>query len=374
MLAAAHALDPTPESFLSHLRPLQKQYGSELAKAALDTAILRSRARTKFSRADKMYFIREALEQSSSEVVSNYRAQRFAAFARVADLGCGIGGDLLGLAAHCDVVAVDRDPLRLAMAAENISAYDLSEKVELLTADLLKESPPPAAALWFDPSRRDQGRRIFSVRDYKPSLASIEAWLELTPAIGVKLSPGVRLTEIKSYEAEQEFISVGGELKEAVLWFGPLRAGTRRATLLPSGESLVPIPGGTVPFRRPQAVLYEPDPAVLRAGLVQDLARTLGAAMIDPQIAYLTADEFKPTPFARAFSIEAEMPFSMKRVRAALRERGVGRLTVKKRGSPLDVDDFIRKMKLQGDPDIERVIFLTHVQGRHAVIIGQQLV
>ena len=321
-----------------------------------------------------MYFTREALEQSSSEVVSNYRAQRFATFARVADLGCGIGGDLLGLAARCAVVAVDQDPLRLAIAAENVAAYDLSEQVELRAADLLKESLPPAAALWFDPARRDQGRRIFSVRDYKPPLASIDAWLEQTPAIGVKLSPGVRLTEIESYAAEREFISVGGELKEAVLWFGPLRAGTRRATLLPSGESLVPIPGDPVPVQRPRTVLYEPDPAVLRAGLVQDLARTLGAAMIDPEIAYLTADEFKPTPFARAYSIEAEMPFSMKRVRAALRERGVGRITVKKRGSPLNVDDFIRAMKLQGDPGNEQIVFLTHVQGRHTVIIGQQLV
>ena len=97
-LAAATALSPTEETFLTHLTRLQKTWPAPLAKAALETAILRGKARAKFSRAAAMYFTREALEQASGERISRYRAARYAGLGRVADLGCGIGGDSVGLA------------------------------------------------------------------------------------------------------------------------------------------------------------------------------------------------------------------------------------------------------------------------------------
>lgn len=370
-LNAAAALSPSIETFLTHLKPLSKEYGGELARAALETAILRARARAKFSRADRMYFTREALEQASAEIVSAYRARRYSNHVRVADLGCGIGGDTLGLAGVVEVAAVDNDPLRLAMAAENVAVYGVQAQVTFMEADLLAGALPDAGAVWFDPGRRAAGRRIYSVHDYLPPLDVIAGWLPRVPDVGVKLSPGVRLAEIEHYDAEIEFISVNGELREAVLWLGGLQHGTRRATLLPGGHTLLPVDGAPVPVGPPRAVLYEPDPAVLRAGLVEDLARVLGAGKIDPDIAYLTSDAVAPTPFARAFFVEQDMPFGIKRVRAALRALGVGRVTVKKRGSPLEVDAFVRAMKLRGDPANEKIVFLTHVQQRPWVLIAR---
>ena len=114
--------------------------------------------------------------------------------------------------------------------------------------------------------------------------------------------------------------------------------------------------------------LYEPDPAVMRAGLVTDLAAQIGAHQLDADIAYLTSNSLTPTPFARPFAIEADMPFSQKRLREKLRAMNVGRVTVKKRGSPLDPDDFARSLRLKGDE--ERILFLTHVQGKAWILIG----
>jgi hypothetical protein len=369
-LAAATELKPTEESFLTYLTQLQKQYPSELAKAALETAILRVKAREKFTRAGEMYFTREALEQASGEMISRYRAERFARFSSVADLGCGIGGDTLGLAGHGSVAAVDSDALRLAMAAQNLAVYGYRERVTLIEDDLTRMQLPTVDAFFFDPARRVEGQRKFSIHDYQPPLAIVKDWLQHTPAIGVKISPGVKLEELAGYECEIEFISEKGELKECALWFGPLKTTTRRATLLPGRHTLTSSSASSPSsLSSPLSYLYEPDPAVLRAGLVTTLAAQLDARQLDPDIAYLTSHALTPTPFARAFVIEESFPFQLKRLRERLRALRVGEVQIKKRGSPLEPEALIHQLKLSGPEKC--IVFLTHVQGKAYVLIGQ---
>jgi hypothetical protein len=369
VLAAAALLSPTEESFLSCLTKLQKQYPKEMAAAALETVILRRQARSKFPKADRMYFTREALEQASGALISGYRARRFKPFQTAADLGCGIGGDTLGLASYCSVAAVDQDALRLAAAERNARVYGCSERITFINDDLTRMQLPAVEAFWFDPARRAGGRRIFSVRDYQPPLSLVKKWLAHTPAIGTKISPGVNLAELAEYDCEIEFISETGELKECVLWFGPFQTAERRATLLPGRHTLVASPGAPRRLSAPLAYLYEPDPAILRAGLVTTLAAQLDARQLDPDIAYLTCDALSPTPFARAFAIQDAFPFQLKRLREYLRARNVGQVTVKKRGSPLEPEALIRKLKLSGPES--RVVFLTHVQGKAWVLVGR---
>lgn len=372
-LAEAAALAPREEDFLAHLGRLQKTFPAPLAKAALETAILRARAAVKFTRAAEMYFTREALEQSSGEAIARHRAARYAGLGALADLGCGIGGDTLALAEHGPVTGVDNDPLRLAMAAENLAAYGRSD-VRWVEANLETYNLAGVGGFFFDPARRVGGRRRFSVRDYVPPLDTVRRWLAQAPAGGVKISPGVGLDELSSYDCEIEFISMQGELKECALWFGPLRTARRRATRLDAGavHTLLPDPSAEAsppPPGSPLAYLYEPDPAILRAGLVTTLAALLNARQLDPDIAYLTAADLRPTPWARAFTIEAALPFQLKRLREKLRALNVGRVTVKKRGSPLEPEALIQQLRLTG-PE-ERIVFLTHVLGQPWALIGQ---
>ena len=371
-IRAAEALAPREVDFLTHFQALSRLYPADLARDALEMAILRREATTKFPFAEKMHFTREALEQASSWQVSTYRASRFSEFERLVDLGCSIGADSLAFAGMAPTIGVDLDPLRLAMAQANASALGRSSQLTFLQADLLDSLPlahlPPSPALFFDPARRAGGRRAFSVRHYRPPLAVVKEWLPDFPVIGVKISPGVDLAELETYEAEIEFISLGGDLKEAVLWFGPLNTAPRRATVLPGPDTLLPAPEAPLSVSEPRAYLYEPDPAVLRARLVRTLAVELGASQLDPDIAYLTGDTLKPTPFARVWAVEDWFPFGLKRLRAYLRERGVGLVTVKKRGSPLQPEALIRDLRLKGEA--EKVIFLSHLRGRPIVIIG----
>jgi SAM-dependent methyltransferase len=376
VLSEAAELGPSEETFLADLTRLQKRYPSELAKAALETVILRARAQRKFSRAGQMYFSREALEQSSGEAVARYRGARYAPFSSVGDLACGLGGDALGLAdtGSAYLTLVDFDPLRLALARANLAAGGHAGRATFVCADLTSAPLPAVEALWFDPARREQGRRVFSVDAYHPPLSIINSWLVQRPAMGVKISPGVDLAELAGYAAETEFISEAGELKESVLWFGALRSAPgpgsfRRATLLPGPHTLLADPAAVSTLSAPQAYLYEPDPAILRAGLVTTLAAQINARQIDSSIGYLTSETLTPTPFARAFAIEAALPFQLKRLRAALRARGVGQVTVKKRGSPLEPEALIRQLKLSGPES--RIVFLTQVSGKPYALIGR---
>jgi SAM-dependent methyltransferase len=372
-LAAARARAPREVDFLSDFTQLARRFPPEIARAALEVAILQAEARRKFPDGGPTYFTREALEQASSRAVAAYRAERYRGLGRVADLGCSVGGDLLELARVAPAFGLDRDSLRLALAAANLTAAGLTG--DLLRADLnapLPFAPSAELGLFFDPARRVDGRRLHSVERYQPPLSRVREWLPRFPALGVKLSPGVDLAELADYPAEVEFISLRGELKEAVLWFGPLRRGTRRATLLPGPHSLTPddhLP--PLPLAEPGAYLWEPDAAVLRAGLVKELGHQLGAAQLDADIAYLSGDQLQETPFAQAYPITAWFPFQLKRLRAALRERSIGQVVVKKRGSPLQPEALMRELRLSG-PN-QATVFLTHLRGRPIVLLSPRL-
>ena len=385
-LQTAQAQSPREDDFLTNFTALCRQYPEDLARAALETVLLRKKAEVKFPRAGRMYFTREALEQASNSEVSAYRAERYQQHNLIVDLGCSIGGDTLYLAGAAPALGIDIDPLRLAMAGANLNAAGvvnpgLADRTLFTRADLTAPLPLSpgssfarslshrSCALFFDPARRSGYKRAFTVQDYQPPLSIIREWLPYFPALGVKISPGVDLDELSAYEAEIEFISLHGELKEAVLWFGPFRTASYRATLLPGPHTLIKVNGDPQPvISDPLAYVYEPDAAVLRAGLVRTLGSQLNAAQLDPEIAYLTAKKKTPTPFARVWAVEDWFPFSLKRLRAYLRQRGIGQVTVKKRGSPITPEQLIHDLRLKGD--LERVVFLTQLRGRPVVIIA----
>ncbi|HEU5102467.1 MAG TPA: class I SAM-dependent methyltransferase [Roseiflexaceae bacterium] len=392
LLAEAIASDLSDAAQLRELTRLRRHATPERAAAALEIARLRLRAAAKFSAAESLYFTREALEQASGERIASYRASRYQGYPTVADLCCGAGGDTLALAGAAQVTAVDRDPLRLAMAAANARALGLAERISFLEADLERTPAPDVAAIFFDPARRSAGRRVFALSDYRPPVALARRWRERVSAIGIKIAPGVSDEEIAALDdptLELEFISVDGELKEAVLWHGPLATAGRRATVLTddrrpttdtstslrTSEQRPTIQATThnaqisvsAPLASPGAYLYEPDPAVIRAHAIGQLAEQIGAAQIDREIAYLTADRAIYTRFARCWRVLEWQPWNLKRLRARLRALDAGSVTVKKRGSPLDTDALARQLSGAGPRAL--VVVLTRVSDRPAALI-----
>jgi SAM-dependent methyltransferase len=368
LLAEAERSDLSDTARLRTLTRLRRHAPPALAAAALETAILRQRATRKFSRAHAMYFTRDALEQATSEAVAAHRARRFAGYEWVVDLGCGVGGDSLALAGEAPTVGVDRDELRLLMARENARAYGLAGGLQFVRADVTGGGPVLAEAAFVDPARRTaEGRRLFDARLYEPPLAEVLGWRGRFRLLAVKLAPGIRDEDVADVPGEVEFVAEGNELKEAVLWAGEGVAGGRRATILPEGVTLFSAADPAPPVGAAGAVLYEPNPAVIRAHLLGTVAARLDAWQIDPSIAYLSADDARPDPFVRAWRIESVLPFGVDRVRRHLRSLGVGRVTVKKRGSPLEPAAFIAMLRLRGEA--ERTVVLTRQLGRPVALI-----
>lgn len=373
-LQSAEAFAPREKDFLSEFSMLAKRFPRDLARAALTTAILRGEALSKFPQAEKMYFTREALEQATPWPVAVHRALRYQGSEQIVDLGCSIGGDALALAASAPVIGLEQDELRAAMAQENGRALGVNLAAVQADASALPFRLTPRQAVFFDPARRTEHGRSYSVDDYQPPLALVHDWLEQTDAVGAKISPGVQLEELAGFDCEIEFVSLDGALKEAALWFGRFKTAARRATLLKGGKTFTLTaeeqPG--LPLSEPRAYLYEPDAAVLRAGLVQTVGADLDAAQLDPEIAYLTADTLTQTPYARVWPVLDWMPFQLKRLRAALRERNIGQVTVKKRGSPIVPEELIQQLKLEGEGSL--TLFLTQMQGAPVVIFaGEEL-
>lgn len=363
LLHEAAALQGT---FLTRVTALRKHYPASVAGAALDMLELRARAAKKFSRANEMFFIREALEQSSCEVISTYRAERFPEGCRVLDLACGIGGDTIGLAKRCSVTAADRDPVRIAMARRNLEVYGLADKVTFLCADVT-EIPLEADAAFLDPSRRDQGRRVVRLSDVSPSIDFIRRMVDAIPDSAIKLSPGTDYAELESLGGEIEFLSESGECKEALVWFGGFRTAIRRATILPGRHTIICEQVDRIAVTEPGKYLYEPDPGVIRAHLVEQLAAKIAATKIDNQIAYLTSDTLVGTPFAASYEVLAHLPFNLKDITRRLRELDAGRVIVKKRGVPFDPREIEHRLKTVGSREL--VLVLTRVSDKpHALI------
>jgi hypothetical protein len=146
-----------------------------------------------------------------------------------------------------------------------------------------------------------------------------------------------------------EFVAVDRDLKEAVLWSPGLATAATRATVLPAGDTLVAGRGGDpVEVGDPSEYLLDPNPAVTRAGLVEDLARDLGAYKIDDQIAFLTSDAEVHSPFARTLRVIDSGPWNQKQLPERLRQLDIGAVDIRRRGLAGDIDALHRKLKLSG--------------------------
>ncbi|MEU4094695.1 class I SAM-dependent methyltransferase [Streptomyces sp. NPDC026673] len=368
LLASLRDYDPAAE--LATATRLRREHDAGLVSAALTQARLRQRAAAKFGEdAYRMYFTPDGVEQSTRASVAGHRAARFAALGvrRLADLCCGIGGDAIPLArAGVEVLAVDRSPLTCAVARANVQALGLSGLIEVRCADVTEVGTDGFDAVFVDPARRGGRGRIFDPEAYSPPLSWAVAAARKAPLAALKVAPGIPHEAVPE-DAEAEWVSDHGDVKEAVLWFGTA-PGARRATLLPAGATL---PAAGLPDPRVRPVgrwLYEPDGAVIRAHLVADVAARVGGGLIDETIAYVTSDEPHATPWATAYEITDVLPFNLKRLKALLRERGIGVLTVKKRGSAVEPEELRRRVKPQG-PNAATV-FLTRVAGAPSMLLG----
>lgn len=351
----------------------------ELVSAAVGQARLRTRARAKFGAfADRMLFTRAGLEQATRLEIAARHAGRFrdTGLHRIADLGCGIGGDALGLAGiGLSVLAVDADEVTAALAAYNLAPFGSAVTVQHARAEDV--SLDAVDAVWLDPARRAEGHgsttRLGS-DEWSPGLDWVFDVGARIPA-GIKLGPAFDRTRIPA-DAEAQWISVDGSTIELVVWTGALaRPGIRRAALVVRGGTAAELTASDdaadVDARPLGAYVHEPEGAVIRARLIGDVARTLEAGMLSEGIAYLTGDAALTSPFVQSFRVREHLPTDVKALARALRERDIGTLEIKKRGVDIDPAALRTRLKLRGSA--AATLIFTRVAGTRVALLADRV-
>ncbi len=324
-------------------RRLRKMLSPTRCRLVLQQVALRARAAAKFRHAERMLFTARGLEQATDDGVATYKASRFPEGESVADLCCGIGGDLTGLAKRCDVVACDTDWVAARLAAFNAQRPGQPGVCSPVVADATRLDNGAFVAWHIDPDRRATGRRTTRVAAFQPHAQAIQQLLDRNPDAALKAAPASVLPVPWQQRAELEWISRRRECRQQVAWFGSLAAahGRRTATCVnASGEVVAQIRGAmitTPPLAsRICRFVYEPDAAVLAAGLAGSLADRLDLNGLHSPPAYLTGDTRIDHRLLAGFEVTDVVPFDMRRLRRLFRTRRVGTLEVKKRGVDCD--------------------------------------
>jgi len=346
-------------------------YRADIVSAVMTQARLRERARKKFGDfADGMLFTPDGLEQATRLGVAGLHAERFieAGIERVADLTAGIGADAMAMSAlGIAVMAFERDKPTALVADHNLRHWSDSVVVHADSLSVIREAD--VDGVFADPSRRTTAKgRSHRLRDYEPPLDTLLRLRDQYPALGLKLGPGIPHHALPQ-DAEAEWVSDSGQVVEVGIWCGPLARHHGRAALVlsPQGIHRLSDTSATAEVGPVGSLLFEPDGAVIRAGLVAEVAKEVGGHLLDRTIAYVTGPRLLSTPFAKAYRVVDDLPFGVKALRTYLRTRKIGRVTIKKRGTAVTPEGLRSELRLKGDG--EATLVLTRVSGAQRVLI-----
>ncbi|MEX1164705.1 MAG: hypothetical protein WEB03_14125 [Nitriliruptor sp.] len=353
------------------------------AAALVGAAVTRRRARDRWPDADRLVFTRAGLEQASDPAVSRWRARRLADAPHLEDRAAGCGGDSLALAAAgASVTAIDADEGRLILLRHNAVARGLT--VDTVVADALVHPPPATGPVHADPGRRVDGRRVRRLSEHRPSVPALLDHLASVregPGVAVVLGPGVDLADPDlPADAELEFVQVGWQLVEAVVWTGALRqSGVRATATVLDRDASVDRPtatrtGGARGERLRSgpigSVLLEVAPAAVRARLHDDIGAEVGAHRIADRRALLTApDDPGPSPWYRRRVVEAVLPARADAVRRHLAASDDRPYELVLHGLDTDLAAFRRGLRgLRSGPGGRRIELVRTDDGAVAIV------
>ena len=383
--AAAALPDHPTATDLDRLRRSNPQISPDQWHLIVTQTLLRRRAHSKLGPGD--WLLTEAgLQQASRPVVAQRRARKLAeqGVTEWVDLGCGVGIDSIAAArAGLTVIAVERDEATAAAARHNLEVFAPHTEAAVVVADATNYPVAPAAAAFLDPARRaghrpdGTARRSSDPDDWQPPWSWVRQFTAGHDRTVAKVAPGID-RDLAGAGTAVEWVSVAGELVEATVWFAGVRLGRsgRTATLLtpgadpwaPGAERQISGSGEPAEAGPVTAWLLEPDPAIIRAGLVGDLGELVAGHVLSPGIAYLSCPDRPDPGWGRVSRVLAELPAKPKPLRAQLRRLGVGSLEIRTRGLDLDPARLRRQLDLApGGPAASIVV--TRVSGRAAALL-----
>ncbi len=234
---------------------------------------------------------KEGLQLATPEIVAEYIAKRLKTDV-IADLGCGIGGQVIFFAKECQkVYAVERNPKKLEYAKQNCRLYSVSN-VEFILGDALsqdvKARVSDADIIFSDPARA-LSEEVRTLKSLEPPITRIlKLYSDITQDFAFHAPPQMPSERI-TLDCEREYLSLNGQLNRLTLYFGALKRCERSAAVLPEGAWLSSSDAPVIKKNTLQRYVYEPEPSVVKAELTNELAQTI--AEVGGQIFYYKGDE-----------------------------------------------------------------------------------
>ena len=356
---------------LSIQTKLRSKFDADVVRAALSLHKTRKKASPKFSQAEKMWFDRQGYEQATAEIVAQHKAKRFSG--TVWDLCCGIGSDAIAMTKQAEVIAVDRNPVACLRTSWNAGVYSVANSVQPVCADVTKLKFNRTELVHIDPDRRSASHgRAVRIEDYEPGVEFLQQTMSRTSGGAIKLSPASNFAG-QFENVEYELVSLKGECKEATIWFGSLaEPGVWRATVLPEGDSLAGDPLDAYAERTPLGnYLYDPDPSIVRSGLVDLLCDREGFSRLDDTEEYLTSENYINSHFARGFEVLDELPNNARDIRRYFRNGDFRSVEIKCRHIPINAEAVRKKLPLKGTQPV--VLFYARIDGKARAIVARRV-
>ena len=362
----------TPAELISQ-KTLRSRFDLRLVPPALALHEARERAVGRLPDARQLWLTRTGLEQSTAPEIARHKARRFASADHVTDLCCGLGVDASALAEVTRVTAIDASPTMATRALWNAEVWGTSSRLQTRPGDVSQQSWA-GHLVHADPDRRDgRDRPSKRLEQYRPDLTWMQQLVTTAAGGALKISPASNFQQ-KFPGCEIELISLGGECREATVWFGSLAGPhTFRATNLTTGETLSedPLSAWTNVTPQPGALLLDPDPAIVRSGLLDVMAERLELLRLDQEEEYLTGDVQPRTGFVSCFQVQTILSANVKELRRYLRERPAREYEIKCRRIATDAQAIRRQLPTGDGPPL--VILFCRIAGRSHIVVASRL-
>lgn len=359
---------------LSLQEKLRAEYQPAVVTAAISLHEARQRAIGKLPQAEQLWLSRVGLEQSTAWEVAQHKAKRFPQGEHIRDLCCGLGVDTAALLSRGSVTAVDISEAMKLRCEWNNEIWNPDAKLEFLVHDVQCHDVT-GQLIHVDPDRRSgRDRAAKRLENYAPNLHWMQQTVQAADGGAIKLGPASNFMQ-KFPKCEIELISLNGECREATVWFGSL-AGEHsfRATHLPSGESISadPLSAWCPVADEVGDFLFDPDPALVRAGLIDVAGEMHSLQRMDKEDEYFTGEAVPPTSFMKAYRVEAVLSNNFREIKRHVREHPGRDYEIKCRRLSVDANSLQKKLP-RGDGPV-RVLFFVRLAGKARVVVAQRVI
>lgn len=314
-----------------------------------------------------------SFEQATSQVVASYKST-FIKGQKLLVLAGGLGVDEWAFSSSfTSIVSIDNDAGLHEIVAFNNEKLGIKnvKRMTNTAEDFITANTETFDCIYTDPDRRDErGARKITLTDSQPDIVGLYPQLgKIAPKIVVKASP---MLDIKAALAELpgvnevRVIAVKGEVKEILLTSAINFTGnpTYLAANYDNGQwqEYSGTPHADIEIHTSYGdYFFEPNAAIIKAGLHHAYANNLQLSGIDKNSAYYTGNAVEGFQ-GRMFKIISVTEFSKSKITGYLKQHNITAANVAKRNFRLTTEELKKSFKIKdGGPEY---LFFTQQNGK----------